>query len=184
MPESERKQQIKHLIRTHLADVGGSQWKAVRLQCPEISEATFWRYVDAVRHELDKEAEPNHLNFPHDQGPEGDAGKIVGLPPFYNPLEKARLYETLLADAETMRTQAVDHRGKIINWRMFEKSIQLRERLVCQQREAVAFFQSQEATELLYRELIELTDDLPPEAVKKFLERVSELYPRRLATKI
>lgn len=143
MSDSERTQQIKDMIRRHLEEVGTTRWRAVRLHCSDISDATFWRYVKAVREEIAEKPGPSApTNRSAGQAWDDEVPCLGALPGFYNSLQKARLYELLLADAETMRGQAVDHRGKITNWRMFEKSIQLRERLVSQQGEVMGFFQA------------------------------------------
>jgi hypothetical protein len=181
MSGSERTQQIKDTIRRHLEDVGATRWKTVRLQCPEISDATFWRHVKAVRDEARANEAPGEAPKPHGSQTPDDVPRLGALPAFYNPLQKARLYESLLADAETMRAQAVDHRGRITNWRMFEKSIQLRERLVCQQGEIMDFFQSQNVGELLIAEIGEMVGELPSEVAHKFMDRLHQLQQRRLA---
>jgi hypothetical protein len=64
---------------------------------------------------------------------------------------------------------------------MFEKSIQLRERLVCQQGEVMDFFQGQKAGEQLIAEIIEIVDELPKEVASKFMGRLHQLQQRRLA---
>jgi len=183
MSDSERMQQVKDIIRRHLEEVGPAQWKAVRLRCPDISDATFWRYVKAVReeggNEEDREGPPEPIRG---QAPDQEVLPVGALPGFYNPLQKARLYESLLADAEIMRAQAVDHRGKITNWRMFEKSIQLRERLVTEQAELMEYFQNQEANKQFFAQIIEVVDDeLPKEVTYKFIRRLHELQQKRLA---
>jgi hypothetical protein len=142
---SERTQQIKDTIRNHLATVGATRWKAVRLQCPEISEATFWRYVKAVREELEKEAVPKESPAPTNKHhPDGGVPRLGALPAFYNPLGKARQYESLLADVEIIRSRSLDYRGRVTNMRMLERSILLRERLLRQQAEVMDYFQNQE----------------------------------------
>jgi hypothetical protein len=182
MSESERARQIKEVIRRHLEEVGARRWKAVRIQCPEISDATFWRYVNAVRKETSKEVESDGTVQPIPSlAPNDEIPRLGEFPAFYTPLQKARLYESLLADAETMRTQAVDSRGRIINWRMFEKSIQLRERLVSQQVEVIDFFQNQEALKLFNDQLLKLAADLPTDVARNFVEQLTELQKRRLA---
>jgi hypothetical protein len=182
MPDSARTQQIKDLIRSHLAEVGSKRWKAVRLQCPDISDATFWRYRTAVRDENEEKLDPGpSSNHSASQAPDDDVPNLGALPAFYNPLKKARSYESLLADADTMRAQAVDHRGRIINWRMFEKSIQLRERLISQLGDTMEFFQDQEATKQFFAQVVEIMDELPKEIAEKFVKRLYHLQERRLA---
>jgi hypothetical protein len=182
MSDSERMQQIKDVIRRHLAEVGATRWKAVRLHCPDISDATFWRYVKAVRDEAGEKLGPSApTNGSAGQSSDGEVPCLGALPGFYNPLQKARLYESLLADAEIMRAQAVDHRGRITNWRMFEKSIQLRERLVSQQGEVMEFFQSQEGWNQFFAQIIEIVDELPKEVTIKLMERLYGLQQQRLA---
>ena len=181
MSDSEGAQQIKDMIRKHLEQVGAARWKAIRLQCPEISDATFWRYVKAVRDEAPKDEGPDEASKPIFSHPQEEVPRLGALPAFYNPLQKARLYESLLADAEIMRSQSVDHRGRITNWRMFEKSIRLRERLVAQQGEMINFFQDQDAINLFFAEVMEMAKDLPKEAAEKFVRRLHAIQQRRLA---
>ena len=180
MSDSERAQSVKNLIRRHLKEFGAAQWKAVRGQCPEISDATFWRYVKAVREEGNKEGEGGEA-VPS-PCPLADCGVPLfgALPAFYDPLQKARLYESLLADAEALRAHAVDRRGKITNARQFEKSILLRERLVSQQAEMMNFFQDQETTQRFLDEVLEIASDLPKEAEAKLMARLEEEQQRRL----
>jgi len=181
MSDSERAQQVKDRIRRHLEVFGAAEWKAVRVQCPEISDATFWRYVKAVREEGNKNED--HDGSPHGPDPmsDNDVPRLGAFPAFYNPLQKARLYEGLLADAEALRAHAVDRRGKITNARLFEKSILLRERLLSQLAEMMQFFQDQEAVKLICDEVIEMTEDLPEEHRLKLLTRLNEHQQRRLA---
>lgn len=182
MSDSERTQQIKDTIRNHLVTEGATRWKAVRLQCPEISEATFWRYVKAVREELERTTVLDEAPPPPEQSDPYDGVPRVGeLPAFYNPLQKARQYEALLADAEVMRLRSLDYRGRVTNLRMLERSILLRERLLRQQAEVMDYFQNQEAMKLFYDELIEIASDLPEEAVRKLMMRLREQQRRRLA---
>jgi hypothetical protein len=180
MPDSTRIQHIKELIKRHLQESGGAQWKATRLQCPDISDATFWRYLAQVREEAAGKTEgfaqpaSGSANSPRDEMP------LVGmLPSFYQPLQKMRLYETLLADADIMRAQALDHRGRITNWRMFEKSIALRERLVAHQADAADFFQSQEAQQLFFKQIVEAVSDLPIEFAKPVIDRLRKIQFQR-----
>jgi hypothetical protein len=180
MSDSARAKQVKDMIRNHLEVVGAAEWKAVRTQCPEISDATFWRYVKAVREEGNK-GEAHEAATSPDPTADSDVPRLGALPAFYNPLQKARLYEALLADAEALRAHAVDRRGKITNARQFEKSILLRERLLSQQAEMMNFFQSQEATTLFFKEIIEITGDLPEAVVRKLMTRMHEEQERRLA---
>jgi len=180
MSDSECVQQIKDKIRRHLKEVGAAEWKAVRLQCPEISDATFWRYVKAVRAEGNKEENGGEA-VPSPRAPADDGVPRLGaLPAFYDPLQKARQYESLLADAEALRAYAVDRRGKITNPRQFEKSILLRERLLSQQAKMMEFFQSQETMNLFFEETLEIAADLPEATVHKLMKRLEEEQLRRL----
>jgi|KBSSwiStaDraftv2_1062776.scaffolds.fasta_scaffold403371_2 hypothetical protein len=181
MSDSVRTHQIKDTIRNHLATVGATRWKAVRLQCPEISEATFWRYVKAVREEWERTTVPDETPPLERPDPHDGVPRVGELPAFYNPLQKARQYEALLADAEVMRSRSLDYRGKVTNLRMLERSILLRERLLRQQAAVMGYFQNQEAMKLFYDELIEIASDLPRETVLKLMTRLHELQQRRLA---
>ena len=180
MSDSERAQQVKNMIRGHLEEVGATEWKAVRSQCPEISDATFWRYVKAVREEGDKERDGGEAVPSPCPPTDGGVPRLGALPAFYDPLQKARLYESLLADAEALRAHAVDRRGKITDARQFEKSILLRERLLSQQAEMMEFFQGQEAMNLFFEEILEIATDLPEETVRKLMKRMQEEQQRRL----
>jgi hypothetical protein len=181
MSESERAQRVKGAIRRHLEEVGPTKWKTVRIQCPEVSEATFWRYVKAVRAEGDKKNDSVPAAVSPGPGVDDEVPCLGALPVFYNPLQKARVYQSLLADAEALRAHAVDRRGKITNARLFEKSILLRERLLSQQAEMMNFFQSQEATQLLQEQLIAMVRELPEEFAHRFIKRFHELQKRQLA---
>jgi hypothetical protein len=110
-----------------------------------------------------------------------DVPSIGALPAFYNPLQKARMYEALLADAEALRAHAVDRRGKIIDARQFEKSIVLRERLLSQQAVMMNFFLDQETWKLFFDEILEIAGDLPEAAARKLMTRLQEEQQRRLA---
>jgi hypothetical protein len=180
MTDSENRRRVMGLIQRHLDVFGPVQWKSVRVQCPEISDATFWRYVDAVRKDAANEVRLEDPNTCLRQAPGDEIPYLGALPNFYNPLQKARLYESLLTDAEIMRTQAVDHRGKIVNWRMFEKSIHLRDRLLAQQTEVLSFFQNQETNELFFDQIIEILADLPDEIKHKSMDRLREIQQQRL----
>ena len=181
MSDSQRAQQVKNMIRRHLEEVGAAEWKGLRIQCPEISDATFWRYVKAVREEGNKEAARDEAAVGPSPTADGDVPRLGALPAFYDPLQKARQYEALLADAEALRAHAVDRRGKITNARQFEKSILLRERLLSQQAEMMNFFQNQEVTELFFQETLEIAQDLPEETVRKLMIRMQEVQQRRLS---
>jgi hypothetical protein len=180
MSDSERAQKVKNMIRRHLEEVGAAGWKAVRIQCPEISEATFWRYVKAIREEGNKVGHLDEAATSPCPTADGDVPRLGALPAFYDPLQKARLYEGLLADAEALRAHAVDRRGQITNARQFEKSILLRERLLSQQAEVMKFFQSQEEMKLFFDEIVEIASDLPKETVLKLMTRLQEQQQRRL----
>lgn len=181
MSDSERTQQIKDTIRHHLATVGATRWKAVRVQCPDISEATFWRYVKAAREELEKEAVPEEAPAPtKTHHPDGGVPRLGALPAFYNPLEKARQYESLLADVEIMRSRSLDYRGRVTNMRMLERSILLRERLLRQQAEVMDYFQNQEVFQQFFNEVLEIAADLPEAGVRRLAARLEELQRLRL----
>ncbi len=180
MADSERAQQVKNAIRRHLAEVGAAEWKAVRIQYPEISDATFWRYVKAVREEENKEGPRDEAATVPGPMADCDVPSVGALPAFYNPLQKARMYEALLADAEALRAHAVDRRGKITDARQFEKSIVLRERLLSQQAEMMNFFLDQETWKLFFDEIIEIAGDLPKETARKLMARLEEQQLRRL----
>lgn len=181
MADSERAQQVKNAIRRHLAEVGAAEWKTVRIQYPEISDATFWRYVKAVREEGNKEGPPDEVATVPSPVADCDVPRVGALPAFYNPLQKARMYEALLADAEALRAHAVDRHGKISDARQFEKSIVLRERLLSQQAEMMNFFQDQETWKLFFDEILEIAGDLPEVAARKLMTRLQEEQQRRLA---
>jgi hypothetical protein len=182
MSDSSRAQLVKSRIRKHLDEVGSADWKMVRSQCPEISDATFWRYVRAVREEGNKVGDADDATTSSTREAESDVPRLGALPAFYDPLQKARQYEALLSDAEALRAHAVDRRGKIINARQFEKSILLRERLLSQQAEMMNFFQSQEMEKLFFDEIVEIAADLPEETQRKLMERLYEQQQRRLAS--
>jgi hypothetical protein len=181
MSDSERAQQIKNLIRKHLNEVGAAEWKAVQILCPEISGATFWRYIKAVREEGNKAGDHDEPAASPCSQADGGVPSVGALPAFYHPLQKARQYEALLSDAEALRSHAVDRGGKITNARQFEKSILLRERLLSQQARMMDFFQNQETNQLFYDELIEIVNDLPEETVQKFMRRLDEHQQGRLS---
>jgi len=93
MVESERAQRIKRMMRKHLEEFGAANWKAVRLQWPDISDATFWRYVS--REKPDGAAGPGG---PVEQSAVQATGEEVlnlgALPSFYDPYQKARWSST------------------------------------------------------------------------------------------
>jgi hypothetical protein len=182
MSDSSRAQLVKNLIRRHLEEVGAAGWKMIRTQCPEISDATFWRYVKAVREEGNKVGDTDEPTTISTREAESDVPRLGALPAFYDPLQKARQYEALLSDAEALRAHAVDRRGKITNARQFEKSILLRERLLSQQAEMMNFFQSQQTAKLFFDEIVEFADDLPEETRQKLMARLREQQQRRLAS--
>lgn len=107
MSDSERAQQIKDLIRRHLAEVGAAQWKVVRRQCQDISDATFWRHVKTVREEGNEQEDQIGAAAAPAVATDDDVPPVGALPAFYNPLQKARQYESLLADAEALRAHAL-----------------------------------------------------------------------------
>lgn len=181
MSDSERAKQVKDLIRRHLAEVGAARWKVVRRQCQDISDATFWRHVKTVREEGNEEEDEIGAAAAPAVATDDDVPPVGALPAFYNPLQKARQYESLLADAEALRAHALDRRGKITDARQFEKSIVLRERLLAQQAEILNFFQNQEANKVFYEQLTEMVMELPKEVARKFIERLGELQQRQLA---
>src|SRR5579859_1754025 len=118
MSESEAAQRVKDAIRRHLEEVGPTRWKAVRILCPDVSDATFWRCVKAVRTEGDRAHDTVRSAPTASPAADDDVPCLGALPAFYNPLQKARLYESLLADAEALRAHAVDRRGKITDARL------------------------------------------------------------------
>ena len=95
MVESERAQRIKRMMRKHLEEFGAANWKGVRLQCPDISDATFWRYVKISRENQDGAAGPGG---PAEQSAVQATGEEVpnlgALPSFYDPYQKARWSST------------------------------------------------------------------------------------------
>jgi hypothetical protein len=181
MSDSERARLIKDKIRRHLDEVGASGWKIVRTECPEVSDATFWRYIKAVREEGNKEGASDEAVTGPTPKVDEDIPRLGALPAFYNPLQKARKYEALLADAEALRAHAVDPRGKVTNARLLEKSIVLRERLLSQQAEIMDYFQSQQAMRLFCDEIVEMTMDFPEASVRKLMTRLHEQQERLLA---
>jgi hypothetical protein len=183
MSESARVQQIQTLIRDHLDRIGPRHWKAIRVQCPDVSDATFCRYVKAIKAEraqVAKGGAPDALVSPTaDEAQQEELPAPGKFPEFYNPVQKARIYNSLQADAEILREQAVDSRGNIINWRMFDKSIQVRERLLQKQGEVMSLLHDQVLMNELYNAIIEATNGLPEEFQKVVVTRMHELNQRR-----
>lgn len=170
MPDTASIKQLKEAISQHLDTVGPRNWKLVRDRFPEIAPATFWRYVRQVK--------GGGPQFNSDRGDGVTAGidypeinvPLPGIPPdFYKPLEKAAAWERLLADAEKLRDQACDKSGKIVNWRMFDRSILLREHLLLQQKDAIAEFLKFHNAQKFYDELIETVSTASPEVVSKVM---------------
>ena len=180
MADNDRTQQIKSAIRKHLGSVGASRWKIVRAQYPEISEATFWRHVKAVREEAAGAVGPRASALPSREDGTGPVPPVGALPAFYSPLKKAGQYETLLADAETMKQQAMDQRGRITDRVMYERSIVMREKLLREQQQVMAFFQNQETQKQFYDCLIEVICEEAPGVQIKLMEKLQALQEGRL----
>src|SRR6185312_8603266 len=84
----------------------------------------FWRHVKAVRPpSIVASAKPVEPAAPEVTG--------EGLfPPFFEPMKKLAEYERLLAEVEEMARQAKDNHGRITNWRMHAKSLEMRRTLL------------------------------------------------------
>lgn len=180
MVDGERVQQIKNTIRRHLETVGATRWKVVQSQYPGISEATFWRYVKAVREEIAVAEAPLPSAGSAHEDIIDSTPPLGSLPAYYNPLKKGRQYESLVADAEAMKAQALDHRGRITDRIMYERSILVREKLMREQQQVMAFFQSEEVNQQYHDCLVEVIAAEAPEVHRKLMEKLQSLQEKRL----
>ena len=174
MVESERTAQIKDMIRQHLEAIGPKNWNSVRARCPEISDATFWRYAKSIREELGMGLGPAGAPVP--PVPSANAERVLqaaagpGFFDFYNVAQKVRQYEGLLAQAETMAAHARDHRGRIVNWRMYAKAIALQDKLLWEQLQFMEVLQRTEAAEQFYKTVVRVVAATAPEVARKIMK--------------
>lgn len=170
----DRIQNLDEAIEQHLEHHGPRNWKIVRARFPDISDATFWRHVKVVRqpHTV-PDAKPGEVVTPDTRGDRF-------FPPFFEPMKKLAEYERLLAEVEEMARQAKNNQGKIINWRMYAKSMEMRRTLLEDQITAAQMLVNMDKITRHYDLIVEALKSAPQEIVIEFAERVRELNENQL----
>jgi hypothetical protein len=162
----ERVQILREAIQQHLERHGAHDWNVLRERFPDISHATFWRHVKAVR---------QPAAFPDDKPAERPLPQMGGdrlFPPFFEPLKKLAEYERLLPEVEEMARQAKNSQGKIINWRMYAKSMEMRRTLLQDQITAAQMLVHMEKLQRHYDVVIEVLRAVSPEARLEVMKRI------------
>jgi hypothetical protein len=180
MPDTASIKQLKDAISQHLDTVGPRNWKLVRDQFPEIAPATFWRYVRQVK-SGGPQFNPDHGGdiTGGTEYPEVRVRSPIVPPDFYNPLAKIAEWERLLVDADKLRDQACDKSGKIVNWRMFDRSILVRKHLLLQQKEAINELLNLHEMQKFYNALIETISAASPEVIPKVMDALYGFQEKR-----
>ena len=165
----DRIQILREAIAQHLDVHGPRDWSLVWERFPDISRATFWRHVKAVR-----EALSDPVPKLAEQAPLQIYGDSL-FPPFFEPLKKLAEYERLLPEAEEMGRQARDNRGKIINWRMYAKSMEMRRGLLQEQIAAAQQLLDMGKMQRLYDAVLETVCAAAPELARDIMVRLRDL---------
>jgi hypothetical protein len=171
----EQIQNLDEAIEQHLERHGARNWKMVKERFPDISNATFWRHVKVLR---------QAPVIPDPKPAEQVLSQMGGhglFPKFFEPLKKLAEYERLLAEVEEMGRQAKNNQGKIVNWRMYVKSMEMRRTLLEQQIAAARMLVDLGKLELQWDAVIETVAAASPEVKKDIVERVSALNERLYA---
>jgi len=169
----ERVQILREAIAQHLELHGPRDWCLVWERFPDMSRATFWRHAKAVREApADLERKPTEQVSP----------QITGdrlFPPFFEPLKKLAEYERLLPEAEEMGRQAMNNQGKIINWRMYAKSMEMRRALLQEQIAAAQLLLDMGKVQRLFDAVFETVSAASPELAMVVMTRLAALQESR-----
>jgi hypothetical protein len=166
----ERTQILRGAIAQHLEMHGPRNWKLLWERFPDVSRASFWRHVKAVR-----EAPADLGRNATDQTPLETGGQRL-FPPFFEPLQKLAEYERLLPEAEEMGRQAMNNQGKITNWRMYAKSIDMRRDLLQEQITAAQLLLDMGKMQRLCDAVVEAIAAASPELQKDVMGRLVALH--------
>jgi hypothetical protein len=169
----DRAQFLREAIKRHLKIHGPREWNLIREQFPEISHATFWRHVKAVREGLPPvEEKPGPTSEPD----HGLGGRL--FPPFFDPLKKLTDLERVLFEVEEMGRQAKNGQGKITNWRMHAKSIEMRRSMLAEQAELAERLADLGKIQRLYDSIMEVIEGVSPDVAKEIMLRLGHLQER------
>jgi hypothetical protein len=161
---------LRQAISQHLNSCGPRGWSTVRERFPEISNATFWRHVKAVR-----DVPPATATQPSYLKPRTEDDSIRLFPSFFEPMKKLAELERLLPEAEEMGRQARNPQGKIINWRMHAKSLEMRRELLREQIAAAQQLVDLGKMQRLYDAVVDIVATASPNLVKEVGERLVAL---------
>jgi hypothetical protein len=171
----ERVQILRETIKQHLEAHGPRNWSLVRQRFPDISHATFWRHVKAVR-EIPPTGGSSRPSAVPDASLASGNGEFGAL---FEPLKKLADYERLLPEVEEMGRQAKNDRGRIINWRMHAKSLELRRTIILEQVMTAQHLWDLGRMQHLYDEVLEALSAASPELQRDVMTRLSALQERR-----
>jgi hypothetical protein len=168
----ERVQALHEAIKQHLQIHGPRDWRLVRDIFPDFSNATFWRYVKAARAPITS-PEVNS-GPPSPSGPDRNA-----FWQSFSPREKLAAYERLISEAEEMGRQAKNGQGRITNWRMYAKSVEMRRTFLAGQVELLSPLFNTKEIERVFDDIFKAVESISPDKSKEIFGRIYDEYLKR-----
>jgi len=182
-PDSNRTTQMTEAIAAHLQTTGPVKWSLVRDQFPEISPATFWRKVKAIRARPTKAegeggAQKSAMEKTELLDPASGLAKTLGG--FYKYQNQALRMQQLFADAAELKRQSTDKNGNITNLAMYSKSITIRENLLYSEIHLLERHFDLGAMHAFYEKIMDTVGAESPEVRDRIVEALKILNHSRL----
>jgi hypothetical protein len=125
-------------IKRHIVTVGSKSWAVVQARHPEVSPASFWRYVREAKRDLAADemrvvSEQGVRAAPYpDQG--GGSGDVAAFEAHGKPhrMDFLGAYREMFADVATLRQSALNADGSVRSPTIFDRSIKRRLALIAQ----------------------------------------------------
>lgn len=183
MIDLKRENEIKDAINAHLEDFGPREWQKVSARFPDISRATFWRYVKNVR-EINQCAPEEDANWSDYEGdkilnrlPE-KIDKFASQNEYPLPRQIVLLRQAQ-EDIELLKRSALDPQGRIRSSATYQKSITLRIKAVEMESRLLDATFNQHDRQEFYDKIIEVIGSESPEVRDKIIAALEKLNAAR-----
>jgi hypothetical protein len=178
MANTDRVKQVKDAIIEHLRTIGARDWEDVKKDFPDISAASFWRYVKQAKEHLNKKSAPASPDLFN-----SEKASAASLEPWEKPelnstfrmLKHAERFYELHTDVLALRQQALIGEGPIRDTRLFARTIRLRQQLLCDEMNVVDRVHNTDVKTKFLDEIVEEVSKASPEVAKTIMVSLHNL---------
>ena len=175
----ERTKQVQEAISNHLKTVGACDWEDVKKDFPDVSTASFWRYVKAAKEQLNRPSAPtvaSDLFAPREDTPDhSEPWEKPDLNQAFRMLKHGERFYELYADILALRQHALDATGTIRDPQLFAKSIRLRNQLLNDEIGVVDWIRDADHMTNFYQAIVDTITKESPETMKAVMGALVEL---------